>query len=47
MKWIKFVCWFSRKFYDIHDYPVRSGGDGTPSHFWEYECWNCHKKFGI
>ena len=44
---IRFVCWFSRKFYDIHDYFVRAGGDGTPSHMYEYTCWNCGKKFHI
>lgn len=45
--WIRFTCWFSKKFWDIHDYPTNSGGDGTPSHFYTYTCWNCGKKFGI
>lgn len=42
----KFVCWFSTKFFDIHDYP-----DGEelkePMHWYEYECERCHKKFYI
>ena len=33
--------------YNLHDYPVCLGGDGTPSHFYEYTCWNCGEKFGI
>jgi len=44
---IRFICWFSRRFWDIHDYPVRKGGNGTPSHFYTYRCWNCGKEFGI
>lgn len=44
---IKFVCWFSRRFWDIHDYFVHAGGDGSPSHFYTYTCWHCGKRFGI
>lgn len=44
---IDFVCWFSRKFWDIHDYDGSHGGDGIPTHFYEYTCWNCGAKFGI
>lgn len=44
---IRFTCWFSRKFWGIHDYPENKGGDGHPSHFYEYACWNCGRKFGI
>lgn len=44
---MNFTCWFSRHFWDIHDYPVRKGGDGIPSHFYTYKCWNCGKEFGI
>lgn len=33
--------------YDLHDYPVKHGGDGTPSHFYQYTCPNCGKKFSI
>ena len=47
MRWIDFVCWFSRKFFNIHDYPRSYGGDGYPSHFYTYRCWNCGRKFGI
>ena len=43
----RFTCWFSRRFWDIHDYPVSRGGDGFPSHFYTYHCWNCGKEFGI
>lgn len=45
--WLRFVCWFSARFYDIHDYKEGWGGDGYPAHFCEYECWNCHKLFYI
>ena len=46
---VPFVCEFSKRnpAHDIHDYHREAGGDGTPSHFYEYECWNCNKKFGI
>jgi hypothetical protein len=40
-------CWFSEKYWDIHDYRVNRGGDGHPSHFHEYTCHNCGKKFII
>ena len=33
--------------YDLHDYPRNRGGDGHPSHFYTYTCWNCGKEFGI
>ncbi len=46
-RWIRFVCWFSARFHDIHDYPVAWGGDGHPSHFYVYRCWNCGKEFSI
>ena len=41
MRWIDFVCWFSRKFHDIHDYYRSWGGDDIPTHFYIYRCWNC------
>lgn len=44
---IRFVCWFSRRFWDIHDFTKNHGGDGTPSHFYVYRCWNCGKAFEI
>lgn len=47
MRWIKFVCWFSRKFFDIHDYKKAWGGDGFPMHFCTYHCWNCGKDFNL
>jgi len=46
-QWIDFVCWFSRKFFDIHYYPRQWGGDGLLSHCHTYRCWNCGKEFGI
>jgi len=48
-KYVKteYVCWFSSRFWNVHDYPVEFGGDGTPSHFYKYKCWNCGKEFGI
>ena len=45
-KWNQFVCWFSKRFWDIHDYP--DGKDfKEPAHFMEYECERCGKKFYI
>ena len=41
------VCWFSARFWDIHDYYQSRGGDGHPSHFYEYQCSRCGKKFFI
>lgn len=42
----RFRCWFSSKFFDIHDY-----FDGKefkdPAHFYDYECERCGKKFTI
>ena len=32
---------------DAHDYQRHKGGDGTPTHFWEYTCWNCGHKYSI
>ena len=44
-----FVCKFSARNpeHDIHDYHIQAGGDGYPSHMYEYTCHNCGKKFGI
>lgn len=56
MRWVRLmlglatvpeVCEASSGGVDYHDYPKDKGGDGTPSHFHEYTCWNCGKKFGI
>ncbi len=44
---LKDVCWFSDRYFDIHDYPEAKGGDGTPSHFYKYTCRDCSKKFSI
>lgn len=43
----RFVCWFSYWFWDIHDYKKHAGGDGIPTHWHEYTCWNCGQKFEI
>lgn len=40
-------CDFSRRFFDVHDYPTSRGGDGTPSHFHVYTCHRCRAKFQI
>lgn len=44
---LRFVCWFSRRFFDIHDWPIEMGGDGVPCHHHTYRCPNCGKEFGI
>jgi hypothetical protein len=44
---IRFVCWFSARCWNIHDYLEDSGGDGFPTHFYAYRCWNCGKEFSI
>ena len=41
------ICDASTGAKDYHDYPVDKGGDGFPSHFHEYTCWNCGKRFYI
>ena len=43
------VCQFATRYpgYDFHDYHVAAGGDGTPTHFYTYTCWNCGKRFTI
>jgi hypothetical protein len=44
---IRLICWFSRRFFDIHDYFVHSGGDGVPTHWHVYRCWNCRREFWV
>ena len=41
------ICWFSHYFWDLHDFYKHQGGDGYPSHFHEYKCYKCGKKFTI
>lgn len=41
------TCWFSRKLWDVHDYPKHKGGDGIPTHFFTYKCSKCGKQFSI
>lgn len=44
---MKFICWFSKHFWDIHDYKLNKGGDGIPRHFYTYTCHFCGKEFTI
>jgi hypothetical protein len=44
---IGYICWFSKEFFDVHDHRGDRGGDGVLTHFHEYTCWNCGKKFMI
>lgn len=41
------LCEFSKRFFDIHDYPLSKGGDGVSNHFKTYECPYCKKEFTI
>lgn len=41
------TCWFSRKLFDVHDYPAHQGGSGYPDHFFLHQCPNCNKPFFI
>lgn len=41
------ICWFSAEFFDVHDYHIGQGGDGTPSHFYTYTCPACGREFTI
>lgn len=41
------ICWFSKKFYNVHDYWTSKGGDGDPDHFFVYTCHECGSKFKI
>ena len=41
------LCWFSQRWFDIHDYHKYRGGDGYPSHMYEYKCHKCGHKFLI
>lgn len=44
---IKFVCWFSKHLWDIHDWQINYGGNDTHWHWYTYTCWNCGKEFEI
>jgi len=41
------ICWFSRRWFDVHDYPAVKGGDGYPCHFSTYTCPMCGVTFVI
>ena len=41
------TCRISKTHWDVHDYPIRKGGDGYPSHFYNYECPKCKCNFTI
>lgn len=44
---LKFTCWFSKKFYDVHSYEKHKWWTWTPMHFVTYKCHNCWKSFEI
>jgi hypothetical protein len=44
---ISWICWFSSKYWDVHDFYIHTGGDGIPFHFHTCRCWNCNKEFTI
>jgi hypothetical protein len=44
---LRWRCWFSARFWDVHDYWKWAGGDGVPAHFYEYRCHGCGKRFTI
>lgn len=46
---VPWVCDFAKRNldHDPHDYHKEAGGDGHPSAFYEYTCWNCNRKFRI
>lgn len=41
------ICWFSKKFWEVHDYHKDQGGHGQPWHFHVYKCPKCGKEFII
>ena len=41
------TCNLSETHWDVHDYSVNKGGDGVPSHDYNYTCHRCRKKFTI
>jgi hypothetical protein len=41
------TCELSEQLWDCHDYHKSKGGDGFPSHFHEYTCPKCNKRFSI
>ena len=41
------ICRASKGCIDFHDYHVYKGGDGHPSHFYNYKCHKCGKVFSI
>ena len=49
LAYVVHLCEFSARNpeHDIHDYHIQAGGDGYPSHMYEYTCHNCREKFGI
>jgi hypothetical protein len=43
--WRGSTCWFSKWFWDIHDYPVNKGGNGSPLVDTTHTCPRCGKVF--
>jgi len=44
---MRFTCWFSRKFFDIHSYSDAKLSDPQPLHFFFYTCPDCGERFMI
>lgn len=42
----RLACWFSARFFDVHDYPQSDNG-GEPWHFYTHTCKHCGKQFTI
>lgn len=39
------ICWFSKHFWNVHDYPKHKGGNGLPFVDSDFICPNCQKPF--
>jgi len=44
---LKFVCWFSKHFWDIHDEETECRLTYDVNHGYTYICWNCGKRFTL
>jgi len=42
----RFTCWFSARFFDVHDYSQSNNG-GEPWYFYTHTCKDCGKQFTI
>lgn len=41
------ICWFSKNYWNVHDFPKDKGGNGYPDYFITYTCSKCSKKYTI